>query len=132
MHRMGNAAVLSRSICAALLALMLALRVLGSTGLMPGIDHGRLTIIACPDAGDDAPLTLGAHHHQQHHGKAGHAHQPCPYAAASWLSLIANDFPAVFALLAGAFAALMIAAHIPPSRGRRFLRPYLRGPPLPA
>jgi len=116
---------------AALFVLLLALRVLASTGLMPVVDHGRLTIIACPDAADSAPLALTASHHH-HHGQPGHEHNPCPYAAASWLSFVANDHAPLLALVILVFAAFTAAPMPVAATKRRHLRPPAIGPPLPA
>ena len=55
---------------AMLFALLLALRLIGSTGYMPEFEHGRLTIIVCPDADPNAPLALGRAHHHHGHGAA--------------------------------------------------------------
>ncbi|HYX45715.1 MAG TPA: DUF2946 family protein [Sphingomicrobium sp.] len=108
---------------ATILALLLALRSLAPAGFMPAFDHGRVTIVACPDA---APVgSMQAHRHGDHKG----LHQPCPYASASALGTCGADGPP---LLAAAFfaAALLL--------GRRFLfverqsrraRPPSRAPP---
>ena len=60
MTRIGTAPALTRSICAALLALMMAVRLLAPAGFMPSFEHGAVTIVACPDA--DAGGAMAAHH----------------------------------------------------------------------
>jgi hypothetical protein len=95
---------------------------------MPGLEHGHVTIIACPDAGDDAPLAIGEHHH--HHGKASHAHSPCPYAAASWLSFVGSDFIRLLPVLLTGLVLLAAAEQAASVPTPRHLRPFLRGPPL--
>jgi hypothetical protein len=116
---------------AAAFALLLALRVVASTGLMPAFDHGQVTIIACPDADDSTPLAIGDGHHH-HHGNTAHQHPACPYAAASWLSLVGNDYAPLWLAAIIAFALLAPIAMAAPVAKRRHLRPPLRGPPLPA
>jgi hypothetical protein len=118
---------------AVLFALMLSLRVLASTGLMPVVDHGRLTIINCPDAVETAPLALSGrdlHHH--HHGQADHRHDPCPYAAASWLSFVGNDYVLLSAIAIPIFACFAAPIALVPVVKRRQLRPPAIGPPFPA
>jgi hypothetical protein len=115
---------------AALLALLLALRLIGSTGYMPSVEQGRLTIIACPGADANAPLALGMAHH--HRGHAGHEHNPCPYAAAGALGAVGPDWAP---LLGAVFFGIVLLL------GRTFLfiereatrdRPPAIGPPIPA
>jgi len=115
---------------AMLFALLLALRLIGSTGYMPGVEHGRLTIIVCPDAGPNAPLALGSAHH--HHGHGGHDHNPCPYAAAGALGAVGPEWAPLLAIVA--FAATLL-----PGRALQFAarelghrRPPATGPPIPA
>ena len=50
---MRTAPAFARFACAALLSLLLGLRLLGATGYMPGFEHGAVTIIVCPDADPD-------------------------------------------------------------------------------
>src|ERR1041385_5771803 len=83
---------------AALFALLLALRLLGSTGYMPATEHGSIAIVACPDADVNAPLALGAMHHH-HHGPAKHNHNLCPYAAAGALGALENPFVPLLAVV---------------------------------
>ena len=118
-----------RFACAALFALLLGLRLVGSTGYMAAIENGRLTIIVCPDADVNAPLPLGMGHH--HHGHAGHQHNPCPYAAAGALGAVGPDWTP---LLAGVLFAVVLLL------GRTFVsiqpqstrdRPPAIGPPIP-
>jgi hypothetical protein len=92
-----------RFACATLLGLLLALRLLGSSGYMPAVDHGSLTIVVCPDADLNAPLALGGAHH--HHGKAPHGANVCPYAAAASLGAVG---PGWVPLLAGILFGLVL------------------------
>ena len=114
---------------ATVLAFVLALRLLTPAGFMPEFEHGAITIVACPDFAP-AAASAAAHHH--HRGDPKKAHQPCPYASASWLGALAADLPFLAALLVMALALLL---------GREFgfverkfsrERPPVRGPPLPA
>ena len=112
-------------------ALFLALRIVATAGLMPAMSHGQVTLIACPDAGDSAPLAIGEIH-QHHHGHATHQHATCPYAAASSLSFVGGDFAPLLVLVIAAFAYLSASAIFAPKIKRQRLRPPLRGPPVPA
>jgi hypothetical protein len=127
-----TASISARSLITLLLALALALRLVGSAGYMPAFDHGSLTIIICPDADENAPLAIGAAH-QHHHGKTRHQHNICPYAAASALGAIASDFLPLAALVAlGLPMLLRERGFLFARRIIRHERPPLRGPPLPA
>src|SRR3954451_6220498 len=93
----------ARSAAAALLVLLLAVRMLSPAGFMPAFDRGTITIVACPDyEAADPPM---AHHH--HNGGKKH-HQPCPYAAGAAAATMAN-----FVLLP---AASLFAADLPVGR----------------
>ena len=110
--------------------LLLSLRLLGSTGYMPAIDDGGLTIVACPDADANAPLTLGTMHH--HHGHANHNHNICPYAAAGAMGALGADFPPLVAALIFASAVMLRRTSVPVERQARRDRPPAIGPPVPA
>ena len=127
---MTRSSAIFRSAAAALIALLLGMRLLGATGYMPAFEHGSMTIIVCPDADVDAPLAIQVTHH--HHGQSKHKHGVCPYASASSLGALASDLGA----LAG---ALILAAALLPGRTFPLLerdrlreRPPSRAPPLPA
>ena len=127
---MNRSSALRRSAVAALLALLLGLRLLGATGYMPAFEHGSMTIIVCPDADADAPLAVDVAHH--HHGQSKHKHGICPYASASSLGALGAEFGALF-------GALIFGVALLPRRSFRFLernrlraRPPSRAPPLPA
>jgi hypothetical protein len=129
MIRMRAAANPVRSAWALIFALMLSLRLLGSAGYMPSLDHGSLTMIACPDAELNAPLALPAMHH---HGHMQHAHSICPYAAAAALGAADAGFVAFAAILLVGIALQLgrAFASLPAQRNRE--RPPAIGPPLPA
>ena len=125
---MRAAPISTRFAWAAVFALRLAVRSLAPAGFMPAFDHGRVTIVACPDV--NAPVVSMAGHH--HSGDHKFAHQPCPYAAASALGALGNDVAPILAVLF--FGAVLVI-------GRAFLfaerqdhreRPPTRAPPLPA
>lgn len=129
MIRMRAAAHPVRSAWALLFALMLSLRLLGSAGYMPALDHGSLALVACPDAELNAPFALPGMHH---HGHMQHGRSICPYAAAAALGATENPFVPLIAILLVGMAVLL---------GRRFTfiqrqngrdRPPAIGPPLPA
>lgn len=124
---MRNARILTRSICAALLALLLAVRLLAPAGFMPSFDHGAVTIVACPDA-DGGVVPMAAHHG----GHSKKLHQPCPYASASGMGALAPDLPLLLGVLAFAVALLLGRTFVFLERHRAHERPPLRGPPIPA
>lgn len=78
---MRTAAVPARLTFAALLALLLSLRVIASAGYMPMIEHGRLELTLCPDGAWTAPAP--AMPGMDHHGQKTAHHSECPYAAAA-------------------------------------------------
>ena len=118
---------------AALFALLLALRLIGSAGYMPAVEHGSLTIIVCPDAELSAPLALGSTHQHHHQGGQGREdHGRCPFAVAGSLGALGlGRAPLLAGIL---FGAVLLA-------GPRLLsilrqstrdRPPAIGPPIPA
>ena len=130
MLRMRSASVPGRATCALLLALLLALRLTGASGYMPDLDHGRLTIIVCPDADENAPLALGTSSH--HHSHSKHNHGACPYAAAASLGALGTDWPPLLAILLFAVALLPARTFVSSARGTLRERPPPIGPPFPA
>lgn len=122
---MSNTPVLIRILCAALLALLLAVRLLAPAGFMPSFEHGAVTIVTCVDA-DAAPMSA---HHDGHSKKL---HQPCPYASASGPGSLAPDLPLLVGALAVAAALLLGRTFLFLERHRKHERPPLRGPPIPA
>ncbi|HEX5257488.1 MAG TPA: hypothetical protein VFW35_01765 [Sphingomicrobium sp.] len=116
-----------RSAWALLFALMLSLRLLGSAGVMPVLDHGSLTIEACPDADLNAPLALGTMHH---HGHMRHNHAPCPYAAAAALAATGPEWTPLVAILV--FGAALLLGRMLPFMERQSTRdrPPAIGPPI--
>ena len=124
---MRTAPALTRSICAALLALLLSVRLLAPAGFMPSFDHGAVTIVACPDA-DPGAAPMAAHHD----GHSKKLHQPCPYASASGFGSLSPDLPMLLGVLVLAGALLLGRTFQFLERHRTHERPPLRGPPLPA
>ena len=124
---MRTAPAPTRSICAALLALLLAVRLLAPAGFMPSFEYGSVTIVACPDA-DAAPATMSAHHG----GHSKKLRQPCPYASSSGLGPLAPELPILLGLFVLAAALLLGRTFQFLERHRAHERPPLRGPPLPA
>ena len=118
-----------RSAWAVLFALMLSLRLLGSAGYMPALDHGSLTLVACPDAALSAPFAIpGMHHHGQMH----HDHSICPYAAAAALGATENPFVPLVPILLVAMVLLLGRGFTFIERQNHRDRPPAIGPPLPA
>ena len=133
MPRMRNASALGRAVCAALLALLLSLRMIGAAGYMPAFEHGAVSIIACPGADENAPLALNtAHRHDHHHGHSNDNHGSCPYAAAASLGALGPDWTPLLAALLFALVPLAGRASISSIRQLRRERPPSRAPPVPA
>jgi hypothetical protein len=121
---------MSRTICAALLALLLGLRLLGATGYMPAFEQGRLSIIVCPSADENAPLAIGVAHH--HHGHSKHDHGTCPYAAAASLGALGPGWAPLLGLVFFAVPLSLGRTYAFAVRHTLRARPPSRGPPLPA
>lgn len=126
---MRTATPVTRSIAAAVLGLLLALRLLGSTGYMPAIEHGSVRIVVCPGADSNAPLALGTMHH---HGHAKHDHNDCPYAAAGALGAVGAEYAPLLAVLVIGIALLLGRSFLFIERNAARERPPSRGPPIPA
>jgi hypothetical protein len=127
---MTRTSAIGRSAAAALIALLLGLRLLGATGYMPAFEHGSMTIIVCPDADPSAPLAIGVAHH--HHGQSKHEHGVCPYASASSMGALGMDFAALVGVLIFAAALLLGRTFRFLERNHARERPPSRAPPLPA
>jgi hypothetical protein len=126
---MRTAPVLSSWLFAAMLALLLAVRLLSPAGFMPAFDNGQVTIVACPDAGGAAPTAAVTHHH---HGDGKAAHQQCPYAAGSAPDALGSDFAPLVALLVFAAALLLGRTFVFIERNGALKRPPSRAPPISA
>ena len=128
---MTRYSAIARAAAAALLALLLGLRLLGATGYMPAFEHGAATIIVCPDADADTPLAIDVAHH--HHGQPNHKHGgACPYASAASMGALGAEFGALLAVLIFVAALLPGGAFGFLERHQRRTRPPSRAPPLPA
>jgi hypothetical protein len=125
---MRTAPAFTRAICAALLALLIAVRLLAPAGFMPAFDRGAVTIVACPDTEAGGGVRMSAHHE----GHSKKLHQPCPYASASGLGSLAADYAPFLGVLILAAALLLGRTFLFLERSRAHERPPLRGPPLPA
>jgi hypothetical protein len=124
------APVLTRFAWAALLGLVLALRLLTPTGFMPSFEDGRIAVVSCDGVviAPPPPMTMAHHGHQgeHQHGKAGHP--PCPYAAGASPVLLPVDSLAGLEL--PLMAATVVAAFAFEFRVRaRPDRPPSTGPP---
>ncbi len=126
MVRIGAAQISTRLACAAMFALLLALRSLAPAGFMPAFGSGSVTIVACPDVGSAPAMPM--RDHSDHKG----LHQPCPYASASALGALRPDW-VPFAVAILFVAALLLGASFlfVERRYRRDLPPAI-GPPIPA
>lgn len=131
MVRMRAASSPIRFAWAAAFALLLGLRLLGASGFMPEVAHGRLSLVACPDAEIGAPLALGMPQHR--HGTGQHDRSTCPYAAAAALGAVPNEFaPLLQAGLLFAVALLLGRTFLFVERRTSRQRPPAIGPPVPA
>lgn len=115
-----------RFLCAALIGLLLALRLLMPPGFMPAFAHGSVTIIICPDAGEHPASTRMHHEHQSKH------QQQCPYASASSLGALGADVTALLDSFILASALPLGHLFLSVDRPSKRLRPPLRGPPASA
>lgn len=119
----------------------LAVRLLVPAGFMAGTVEGRMALQLCSGFG---PVTravaapaphhvMPAHASGHHHDRGGDsAEMPCPYAAMAQAAHMPVD-PVLLAAAIAFILALGFAAPIAPApRAEPFLRPPLRGPPLPA
>ena len=125
---MRSASLPIRTICAALLALLLAARMLSPAGFMPAFEHGSVTIVACPDSDPPPPpMAMQGHHHHD----PGKHHQACPYAAAA-AAVTAPELaiPAALTLVAATLTLGRPFAFLKRLRPREL--PPSRAPPLPA
>lgn len=130
MVRMRATSTSVRFAWVAVFALLLALRLLGSTGYMPAMDHGSFAIVVCPDADPNAPLSLGMMHH--HHGHGNHDHNQCPYAAAGALGALGGDWTPLLAVLLVGIALMLGRTFQFIERQSTRERPPAIGPPIPA
>lgn len=112
-------------------ALLLAIRLIGSAGYMPMVEHGRLTVMLCPDGEWTATAPAMPGMDRDHGSKPAH-HQQCFYAAATAIPFTnANSAPLLLSiLLAFAFLVARTLPSLP--RSDRLERPHSTGPPLPA
>lgn len=111
--------------CAALFAVLLALRCLAPAGFMPAFDHGAVTIVACPDA-EATPMM---HHHPR---DGSIAHQMCPYAASSVGAVGPDWSPLLLPLIFFAVALVLGRTFVFLERHSTRERPPAIGPPIPA
>jgi hypothetical protein len=121
----------ARVLWAALLMVVLAMRVAIPCGYMPVWTAGQLAIEPCDGTGVIAAPASGvmAHHHH-HDGKDKAAHRSiCPYAAAAAQALPHSGMPFLEVLLLLAAALLLGRAFCFIERHRAEERPPLRGPP---
>jgi hypothetical protein len=114
---------------AAILALLLAVRLLAPAGFMPAFDHGSVMIIACPDGDFSAASVMHHHHHPADHVPL---HHPCPYASAAGLGAFGPDWTPVLLAIVFAAALRIGRAWLLSGRQRDQLRPPAIGPPISA
>ena len=122
------ALTMTRFAWAAVLALVLGLRLLTPAGFMPSFEQGRIAVVPCDGMVAPPPLKMAhrGHHDGHQHGKAGH--QTCPYAAGASPALLpldsfaGTDLPLISATAVAAFAAAFVL------RSRQD-RPPSTGPP---
>jgi len=115
----------------------LLLKLLVPTGYMVVPEHGRLTIAVCSGIGPQTmEIAMPGMDHATPDGAPskdhGKAEMPCAFAGLSAQVLGAVDVALLVIALAivAAMALRPVARHLPPPAP--YLRPPLRGPPLPA
>jgi hypothetical protein len=118
---------------AALFALLLSVRVLASSGYMPELEDGRLTLMLCPDGQWTAqssamPDMAGMAGHDDR--SSSHHHLTCPYAAAAAMPFASAESAKILVLAPLPFIAFAGNALATFVDRRRFERPYSTGPPL--
>lgn len=124
---MKTAPAPARLACAALLALLLALRMLAPPGFMPSFAAGTIAIVACPDAAPAAAAMPAGHHHDPKK-----LHQECPYASAAGVDSLAPIVATLVDVVVLAVAIVLGRTFLFLERSRAHERPPLRGPPIPA
>lgn len=127
---MRTAALPARLALAALLALLLSVRVIASAGYMPMVEHGQLALMLCPDGEWTAPAP--AMPGMDRHAPKSPHHSECPFAAAAATPWANGSAAPAILVLAFAFAPLAVLALTAPARRMVFERPFSTGPPLPA
>jgi hypothetical protein len=125
-----------RLLAAWLIAAALLMKVLVPTGYMVSATPGAIAIELCSGYGPVlvAPPTTDGMGHRHHHPKSGKETKepPCAFSALSAPSLSGGD---PILLLAAIPFIVLIALRLPEpgvARASDFLRPPLRGPPIPA
>lgn len=133
MPRLERSPNFARAFAAGIAALFLAIRLIGGAGYMPMVEHGRLSIMLCPDGEWTAPQTAmaGMSHMggMQGHGQlpAKH-HDPCPYAASA-TPLTGPGSPATLRAALTVPEALAEAAASAFIATARVQKPFATGPP---
>lgn len=123
---MRTSPILTRSICAAVLALLLSIRLLTPAGFMPAFDRTGITIVACPGADGG----IGSMPMHKHRGKA--MHEPCPYASASTLGALGPDWTPLLPTILFAIVLILGRGLLFVARHNDRERPPAIGPPIPA
>jgi hypothetical protein len=113
----------------ALFALLLSMRVLASTGYMPELDHGRLTLMLCPDGQWTAAAPKMAGMAGDQHQSPAHRHLICPYAAAAATPLAPGASPPIVTASPPSFVPFRNRVPTPLRLGSRIDRPHSTGPP---
>lgn len=114
----------------------LALRLAVPAGYMPMLDHGRLALTICPEAGpvvagpshETAASAPGALHHDE---GSSEARGSCAFADLALPLIGAADPVQLAAALVFIIAAGLFVGAVLPTPAALRLRPPLRGPPLP-
>lgn len=121
----------TRECWAVVLALLLAMRVLASSGLMPAWSAGQLSLVACDGAGA-AGLSVGAHRDQEpEEGTRDEEGAACPYAVASAQPWIGAEPVAVGGTTSAPFLKPLEATS-QGAQARGPNRPPSTGPPVAA
>ncbi len=113
---------------AAVLTLVLALRLLTPAGFMPTFEDGRLTIVECPGSGTAPAMpAMPSMHHDRNQ-----TCQSCPHATATGAGLVDSGPTALGSASFLAVPLLRAFAFVLPDRSIAHDRPPAIGPPIPA
>lgn len=118
------------ALSALIVACALMLKILVPSGFMLGTEGGMITIEICSGTG---PMKLsmampGTDHKQDHQGKE----MPCAFSALSAASMAATDAILLAVAIIFILATVLRGSIEAPARVPAYLRPHLRGPPVPA
>ena len=122
-----------RHFALAIIMVALLMRLLLPTGFMPEVSAGKITIALCTGHGQ-ATIDIAVPNGNGHHDPAQTAKHdmPCPFASGSTHGLAGADPTLLAIAIAFVLALSLRPVVVTRLAGAPYLRPPLRGPPLPA